>query len=313
MLAQTYESLEVIVVDDRSEDATGAILAKLATDDPRLRVLSGSETPPGWLGKPWALHQGSRVANGEIFLFVDADVVYEPPAVAAGFAYLEQSGAAMVTLAPDIVMGTFWEKVAMPQLAFALFSMLPTWLSNRTRIPLLGVGSGTGNLIRREAYESAGGHEALRGAVIDDVATGRILRRRGYRTLIVRAEDLVSVRMYEGGRAVVHGFTKNGFAVLHRSYVLTLLVVVLGIVVHVLPYAWAATGELLSIATVVIITLTRIILFAALRYPLHYAVWAHPLMILVWTWIWLRSMWMTGVRRRLIWRGRSYDARQTRF
>ena len=313
MLAQTWESLEVIVVDDRSEDGTGAILARLAQGDSRLRVLTGSEPPPGWLGKPWALHQGSAIAAGGIFLFVDADVVYEPPAIAAAVAYLEETGAAMIALAPDVVMKTFWERVAMPQLAFALFAMIPTWLSNRTRIVRLAIGAGTGNLVRRDDYDAAGGHEALRDAVVDDVATARLLRRSGRRTLVVRAEDFVSVRMYEGGRAIIDGFTKNAFAVLDRSYVIALLVLVLGIVFHVLPYILAAGGELLSIVTVGIITLTRVVLFLSLRYPLHFAIWAHPLMILVWSWIWIRSAWMTGVRRRLAWRGRSYDAGGTRF
>ncbi|HET8797135.1 MAG TPA: glycosyltransferase family A protein, partial [Thermoanaerobaculia bacterium] len=80
-LAQTWPSLEVIVVNDRSVDATGAILA--AIGDPRLIVIDGEEPPAGWLGKPWALHQGSLRAKGELLLFVDADVMYAPDAVAA--------------------------------------------------------------------------------------------------------------------------------------------------------------------------------------------------------------------------------------
>lgn len=312
-LAQTWESLEIIVVDDRSSDATGSILRSIAAEDSRLHLINGVDPPDGWLGKPWALHQGQGVARGELLLFVDADIVYEPHAVAAAVAQLRIAGSSMVTLFPRLVMETFWERLAMPYLAVVAYSILPTWLANRTLIPILGVGGGTGNLIRRDHYDAVGGHAALRGAVIDDVATARLLRRNGYRTTVVRASSLTSVRMYEGGRAIVEGFTKNIFAVFHRSYFLTITLGILGLVFHVMPYIWAATGELISVAVVVLITLTRLILFAALRYPLHYAVWAHPFMILFWTWLWMRSMWITGVRRQLTWRGRAYDADRTHF
>jgi glycosyltransferase involved in cell wall biosynthesis len=312
-LAQTYADLEIVVVDDRSSDATASILASIAAVDDRLRVIHGAELPEGWLGKPWALHQGQGFARGEMLLFVDADIVYEPPAVAAAVRQLRESETSMVTLFPRLVMQTFWEKLAMPYLAFTAYSILPTWLANRTRIPILGVGGGTGNLVRRDHYEAVGGHASLREAVVDDVATARLLRRNGYTTTVAGASSLTSVRMYAGRAAIVEGFTKNIFAVFHRSYVLTLTLAALGVIFHVLPYWWALTGELLSAITVVLITATRLILFAALRYPLSYAVWAHPFMILFWTWLWLRSMWITGIRKQLAWRGRTYDADRTHF
>jgi chlorobactene glucosyltransferase len=303
-LAQTWDPIEIIVIDDRSTDRTGEILRSIA--GARLTVMSGEETPAGWLGKPWALHQASRIARGEIFLFVDADIFYEPSAIAAAVAHLETTGAAMVTLFPRIVMRSFWERVAMPQLAMAGFTFLPTWLANRTTIPLLGIGGGVGNMVRRADYEAAGGHETLRNEVVDDVGTARMLRRTGRRTVVARADDLVSVRMYESRRAIVEGFTKNTFAAFGRSYALTILFALLGVIVHVLPYGWALTGDPLAIATVVVITMTRIALFTSLGYPLLDALWMHPLTILFWTWLSLRSMWITGVRKRLTWRGREF-------
>src|SRR5687768_1778736 len=305
--------MEIVVVDDRSSDATASILDSIAAGDARLRVIRGAEPPEGWLGKPWALHQGQGFARGELLLFVDADIVYEPPAVAAAVRQLRESETSMVTLFPRLIMTTFWEKLAMPYLAFTAYSILPTWFANRTRIPILGVGGGTGNLVRRDHYDAVGGHASLREAVVDDVATARLLRRRGYQTTVAGASSLTSVRMYEGRREIVEGFTKNIFAVFQRSYALTLTLAVLGVIFHVLPYWWALTGELLSVLTVALITMTRLILFASLRYPLHYAVWAHPFMILFWTWLWIRSMWITGIRRRLAWRGRTYDPDRTHF
>jgi chlorobactene glucosyltransferase len=309
LLAQTHQALEVIVVNDRSTDRTGEILRSIDG----VIVVDGEEPPDGWLGKPWALHQGSRRAKGELLLFIDADIIYERDAVAAAVARLEDSGKAMLTLFPRFEMRGFWEHVAMPMLAFTGFSLIPTWLGNRTRIPLLAIGGGTGNLIARADYDAAGGHTSLKDAVVDDVALARLVRRGGQQTEIARADDLVSLRMYHGGREIVEGFTKNSFAIVGRSYFFGIANAVLMVAFHLLPFALALAGNRLAAATVAVIILARLILFRALRYRLDNALLGHPLMIGFWGWVFLRSIWYTGVRRRLDWRGRTYDARRTRF
>ena len=311
-LAQTWPALEVIVVDDRSTDSTGAILTRIAAEDSRLAVVENEEPPPGWLGKPWALHQGSLRARGELLLFVDADVTYEPDAVAAAVLELQERGLPMLSLFPRLVMRGFWEHIVMPNLAFFAFTVLPLWLSNRSRVPVLAVGAGTGNLIRRADYDAVGGHEALRDAVVDDVGLARLVRSSGRPTQVVRAEDLVSVRMYEGLGEIVRGFTKNAFAVTGRSYLTAAVFLTLGLVLHVLPFVLAATGDLISIASLIVLIATRVILYAALGYRLDNALFGHPLMIAVWLAIMIRSVWHTGVRRRVLWRGRTYDADRLR-
>lgn len=313
LLAQTYRDLEIIVVDDRSSDSTGRLLQEIAFGDPRLIVISGEEPPAGWLGKPWALHQGSLRASGELLLFVDADIHYQPAAVAAAVAELQHCRAEMLALFPHVEMRGFWENVAMPQLSVVVFTFLPAFLSNRMMNPRMAIGGGSGNLVRRDAYDKAGGHEALRSAVVDDVGLARLFRSRGFRTQTVLAGDFVSVRMYEGGREIVEGFTKNMFAALGRSYFVTITLAILGVLFHVWPYVAAILGDPLAVGTVVLITLSRLLVFARLRYSLVAALFAHPLMVLVFTWISLRSMWLTGVKRQLTWRGRVYDASHTRF
>ena len=119
--------------------------------------------------------------------------------------------------------------------------------------------------------------------------------------------------MYHGLREIVEGFTKNAFAAFGRSYVVALTSVVLTPVFHIFPYVLALTGNPIAIATVVLISVTRLTLFASLRYRLDAALLLHPVMTAVWAWIFLRSTWITGVRGQLHWRGRMYDAAKTRF
>jgi len=306
LLAQTYESLEVIVVNDRSTDGTGAILA--AIGDPRLVVVDGEEPPSGWLGKPWALSQGSRRAKGELLLFIDADIHYAPETVALAVAQQQRSGASLTALLPYFELRGFWENVAMPQLAVVAFAFLPLWLTNRTTIPVIAIGGGPGNLVVRAHYEAAGGHTALRDEVVDDVGLARLLRRAGRRTEAVFADDLISLRMYHGLREVVDGFTKNAFAAMGRSYPVALASIALMLAGHLLPYVllFVPSVRMLALAIVVTITLVRVILFTALRFRLDNALFLHPLMVLVWTWIFLRSIWLTGIRNELRWRGRTY-------
>jgi glycosyltransferase involved in cell wall biosynthesis len=310
-LAQTYPNFEVIVVDDRSTDGTGEILRGLFDD--RLTIIDGDEPPPGWLGKPWALDQGSRVARGELLLFVDADVVYARAAIRAAVAHREIRQTALLSLLPHFEMRGLGENAAMPMLAMFCFTFMPTWMSNRTRFAALAIGGGTGNLVTRSAYAAGGGHEALRDSVVDDVALARLVRRSGGTTEVVRADELVSLRMYHGLAEVVEGFTKNAFAIYGRNYVFGLLINAGALIFHILPYVLALTGDRIGIVTVVIISVTRLILFRSLRYRLDNALFLHPLMVAIWIWIFLRSMWLTGIRRKLLWRGRTYDARQTRF
>lgn len=309
LLAQTYPELEVIVVNDRSADATGAILGRY----PDVIVVDNEEPPAGWLGKPWALHNGSLRATGELLLFLDADVLYDADVVTSAVARFEESGVDMLSLFPRFEMRGFWEHVVMPYLATFAFTLIPLWMANRSRRVLLAIGGGPGNLVRREAYFAAGGHAALQGAVVDDVGLARLLRSHGSRTEVVRADDEVSVRMYHGLREIVEGFTKNSFAVLEYSYLLSLLLLAGAVVVHLLPYALAVTGNALALTAVGLITVTRLILFHSLRYRLSNALLGHPLMVVTQCFILLRSIWLTGIRRRVHWRGRTYDAGTTRF
>lgn len=309
MLAQTYRDLEIIVVDDRSTDRTPEILAGF--DDPRLTVIEGEETPPGWLGKPWALEQGSRRARGELLLFVDADIHYEPKAVASMVDALEASGASMVAVLPHIEMRTLGEQVSMMMLPFFAWAGIPLWLGNRWNAVSLGLGGGVGNFVRRPDYDAIGGHTALHNAVIDDIGLARQFRARGLRTKHVITDDLISARMYHGLREVVFGFEKNLFAILGSAWS-ALIMAILMVWLHVLPFVLAFAGRPISIAIVAICTVIRVLIALRGRYSLLNATLLHVPMVLVWLYILVQSTWMTVRRREIHWRGRR-SAEWSRF
>ncbi len=309
MLAQTYRDLEIVVVDDQSTDGTPRILA--AFDDPRLTVIEGEPAPPGWLGKPWALEQGSRRVRGELLLFVDADIHYEPKAIASMVDSLEESGASMIAVLPHMEMRTLGEQVAMMMLPFIAWAGIPLWLGNRWNAVGLALGGGVGNLVRRAGYDAIGGHAALHNAVIDDIGLARQFRAHGLRTKHVITDDLISARMYHGLREIVFGFEKNMFAILGSTWA-ALSMAILMIWLHLLPFGLAFAGHPVSIAIVAICTLIRLLIAVRGRYSLLNAAFLHVPMVLVWIYILLQSTWMTVRRREIHWRGRR-SAEWSRF
>lgn len=327
MLAQTWGKLEVVVVDDLSTDATAEVVLAIAARDARVRLVRGEAHPEGWLGKPWALQQGAAASKGELIVFVDADLRYRPETIGAVVAEMgAHPESSMLTLFPRFEMRGFWENVVMPALPSGLFMGIPVGLSNRTTIRLLGVGGGTGNVVRREAYEAIGGHARLRDAVIDDIGLARMLRAHGFRTRAVNADDLIGIRMYRGLRQIVDGFTKNSFMVFAGTVPRALAVAVVIPVSHLGPWVWGAIvastlagGELPRGSAVVgatalaIMLLTRHALFGVLGFSRLSALFTQPLEVLVWLWIFLRSTWKVGVLGRLHWRGREYPAKVTAF
>ncbi len=321
-LSQRYPDFEVIVVEDRSTDGTGAILERLSRENPRLRVLRGVEPPPGWLGKPHALAQGAAAASGELLLFVDADVRYDSRALSEAVSYLEARRLDFLVLLPRIEMRGFWENVLMPYLLVAFFQA-PGFLANWPRPRWIAAGGGAGNLVRRRVYDAVGGHAALRDSVVDDVRLGFTVKSAGHRFEVVRAEDRIAVRMYRGFREIFDGFTKN-VAYIYRGAagVVVFAMTALTLATALLPAAVlvsAAAGVSLLPADVglaavglAVAVLARMVLAGALGDPLWPGL-ANPIMVSIWFGILVRSLYRRFVSKRLTWRGRHFEARRARF
>lgn len=323
MLAQTWRNLEVIVVDDQSDDDTARIVEEIARSDGRVRLVLGVDRPEGWLGKPWALEQGGRAAKGEWILFVDADVHYEPAAIASLVAEIcRHPDFHMLFVMPRVVAGSFWENVVMPGLACGLYLSVPIVISNRGRAVVLAIGGGTGNLVRAASWRAIGGHERLRNAVVDDIGLARMLRRFGFRTRMVRAEAFASIRMYHGLGEIVHGFTKNAYSVFAGSVPKAVVAATFASVVHLVPWVLAACGALgwiggresaIALATLGTILLTRSLLYSVLGFSQVAALLFHPLEIVLSLYVFARSTIVVGILRSVSWRGRGYPERITTF
>ena len=179
LLAQRHVALEVIVVDDRSTDATGDILRRLTSEDTRVRAIRVEHLPEGWLGKCHACHVGAGVATGEWLLFTDADCWLKPDVIARALRVAARDAADHITLTPGVAAQT----LAAQAWHLAFLGSLANWMSgvNRDRAGA-HLGMGAFNLLRGSAYRACGGYEALRLTIVDDIKLGLLLHRAGKRT-----------------------------------------------------------------------------------------------------------------------------------
>lgn len=235
LLAQDLPGLEVVVVDDRSTDGTGAVAADAARRDERVRVVTIEELPSGWLGKTHALQRGAEAAAGSWLLFTDADVRFAPGALRRSLAYaLDRRLDHLVALprleARGALLASF---VAAFGLLFSVYTR--PWRARDPR-SRAAIGIGAFALLRADAYRQAGGHAAIRLRPDDDLELGRLVKRVGLRQEAVFGAEDVTVEWYPDLGSALRGLNKNAFAGLGYS-TLRLAVVVLALLLsNVLPF-----------------------------------------------------------------------------
>jgi chlorobactene glucosyltransferase len=210
LLAQDYPHLEVIVVDDRSHDDTAAIVARIAAEDARLQVVSGEALPAGWVGKPWALHQGSKRARGEWLLFTDADTIHECNAGTAALAYARAHDLDVLSVLTEQVMVTAPERIFLPTILWIIAFSIGSLDAINDPGSESALFNGQYILLRHEVYRAIGGHEAIRAEIAEDLELARLFKRdKRFRTALVGANGLVRVRMYRSFGEIWNGFVKN--------------------------------------------------------------------------------------------------------
>jgi glycosyltransferase involved in cell wall biosynthesis len=207
-LAAQPEIAEIIVVNDESTDHTAAVLEQLLAREPKLRVLAGGPLPAGWIGKNHACWEGAQQATGGWLLFTDADAVHLPGSTARALADAEAAGASLVSYSPEQEMHTWWERALIPFVYCRLAHLYPYAVVNDPRSPV-AAANGQYLLIRRDAYQGIGGHAAVSGEVLEDVALACQARAQGVPLHFASGAQIARVRMYASFRAMWEGWTKN--------------------------------------------------------------------------------------------------------
>jgi glycosyltransferase involved in cell wall biosynthesis len=303
-----YPQLEIIGVDDRSEDATGQILDEFAASHPRFRAIHVKELPAGWLGKPHALQQAYEASSGEWLLFTDADVRFKTDVLRRAITMATERKLDHLTLFGDVEMVGFWEKVVVTFFGMAFhMATAPSEVINPKSGTYVGVGAF--QLLKRSSYEAAGTHRRLAMEVVDDMKLGKIVKQAGFRSAVGIAQDSVVVRWHAGARNLINGVTKNFFAVSGFSVTRVAAAIVGMFLMNVLPFAGLIFGHgwvriLAGISVVIVLCMHAGVDIVMRVSPLY--CFTVPIGAVLFAYMLLRSTVYTLKQGGIIWRGTFY-------
>lgn len=324
LLAQNYPNFELIVLDDRSTDATPWILLSISQHDQRLKVLPGADLPEGWAGKPHALYQAAREARGEWLCFVDADTFADSHALSSVFAKTQETRADLFTIMTGQEVVTFWERTVLPLVFTALsVGFSPRKVNDPRRKD--AIANGQFIFIKRSVYQAVGGHAALKHSIVEDKDLAVLVKGAGYRLVMADGRAVAQTRMYHSLPEMWEGWTKNIYLGLSGSPALLLLgawgaflnlVAALALPLWLLAGLiwWAAApgagGWLVTAEAALLwgyLILWRALALRAMQIPIAYA-FTVPLGTGIFAAMMVASTWKVLSGQGVTWKGRKYKS-----
>jgi len=311
-----YDNYEVIAVNDRSTDHTGALMDAVAAkcSPGRLRIAHIAELPSGWLGKPHAMWSAARQSTADWLLFTDADILFRPDALRRAVAYAESVPADHLVLFPWLIMKSPGEKMMISffQTTFT-FGHRPWKVADPKAKDYMGVGAF--NLIRRRAYEALGTYAALRFEIVDDLKLGKVVKESGFAQRCVFGGDLISLHWGDGAVGIINNVTKNFFAIMSfQTWRMTASCFAVAFL-NLMPFlgllaapGWAKLPFGLALFGIfgLYVGMSQ---FSGLR-PYYFLL--HPVSAVLFVYAMLRSMILTLSQRGVIWRGTKYSLEELR-
>ncbi len=227
LMDQNYSNYEILVIDDNSTDKTGEILAELSKEYHKLRVYSGTPLPEGWYGKPWALQQLSQHAKGEYFLFTDADTIHKKNSIKYMVSNLQHHKADLLSVLPKQLINSFGELLIVPAIYIMTSVLFPQPLIELSRSKFASYCLGQFFGIKASVYREMDGFESVRHLITEDVAFGREVKGRGYKTMFLDGHDYLDCRMYHSYMESFRGIGKNIYSSVGHNALVALAIVFL--------------------------------------------------------------------------------------
>jgi chlorobactene glucosyltransferase len=319
LLTLDYPSFEVIVLNDNSTDATGEIIDQIKKSFPdTLTVITGTPLANGWIGKPWACHQLSQVATGDLYLFTDADTVHTPDSLTAVVEYFMEQELDFMSMIPYEQMDTWGEATIIPMIHFLYFAYLPNeWIAKKRSVSV-SAANGQYMFFKSDVYKAIGGHTAVKNNVVEDVFLAKTVKKNGFRTGLVNGSDIVTCKMYSNFRETFEGFSKNFYpgmsykpltmiGFIGHFFLLFVAPVffVIGAIItqnYSLEWLWIPVGQL------AVMTIIRTMITISFSMP-TYQLFLHPLSAALAIGIGINSVRWS--RSKIEWKGRSYTKEET--
>jgi len=277
-LSQSYANTRVYVLNDRSTDDTSVILdqySKVHSD--KLVIAHGKERPEGWLGKPYACHQLSKLVKEDIIIFIDADTWMHPDVVNKIVGSFNRNNIDFITIWPEQKLKSFWEKTVVPLVYYALLGLLPVIYTERKPrwMPgffhfrfktMFAAACGQFMAFRLETYRQIDGHKSVKKSIVEDVMLARKIIEHGFRMRMYHGVDAFYCRMYDSEETMMQGFRKNFLAGFDYNIPLFIFMAVMHLVAFILPFLVLLAALILPVSTLAVeLAVINIILFSVHR------------------------------------------------
>ncbi len=263
ILEQNYGNFEIIVLNDNSTDKTAEIVKSV--NDVRLRMINGENLEKGWVGKNYACHQLQAEAKGEYLLFIDADTELNKDCISSAVTFAVENKTGLLSIMPWEISVTFWEKLVIPMLYFAVMAFLPVPLIEHSKKREFSMGNGQFMLFKRSCYDIIGGHESLKNKIVEDVWLSRRVKEFGQKLIFADGTDIVKCRMYGSLNEVWNGFSKNFFAGLAFSKGGLIAVIITYFILFILPVITLIYGMIISDQNIFYLSITAYIIPVIIR------------------------------------------------
>jgi glycosyltransferase involved in cell wall biosynthesis len=275
---QDYENYEVIILDDDSSDDTYNICSAYAAANPRFRVIKGHKLPQGWVGKNYACHQLALKANGNFFLYIDADEQIKNGLINSAVHRMYFRKLGLLSLFTNQQMQTMGERLVVPLMHYILLNLLPLRLVYLVKNHTVAAASGQFMLFSAETYLRHQWHEQVKDKVVEDVEIMRLVKAASYNGEALLANGMISCRMYQNYAEAINGFSKNFLAAFNYNIIWFLIYIV---VIVGGPLLVLMTLNLqLILFMVSLLILTRIMISLSAEQNAVYNVLLHPLQML---------------------------------
>lgn len=302
-VSQDYENYEIIVLDDQSEDQTGAIARSFESKGTGVTVLQGEDLPEGWIGKNWACHQLSKKVWGDILIFLDADCFLQPWAIESIVGLMKEKDVALLSCFPTQEMISFGERLVVPSMNWLLLSFLPLRLVYHTPHKAVVAANGQMMAFDKSAYDKAGGHEKVKHEIVEDMELARTFKSSGYKILTLLGSNTISCRMYDSFMESFRGFSKNffpGFKTTPVAFSILLLFIAYG---FILPYVLIFYNPFYAIHVGLIIA-QRIGISVSVKEGILANAFLHPFQMVIMILVGINSM-RINIAHKVRWKGRT--------
>ena len=309
---QTYSNFEVIVVDDNSTDDTYHIANQFCQNDDRFSLLKLNNDDKTWVGKNRACHEGSKISNGSLLLFIDADTEHQTHSIKSSLSYMQNSNLDVFTMFPQLTCSDFWGKLILPIL-ISMINILYSPLLLNSKSTSIAYLVGGFILIKKQIYDDIGGHESIKSSFVEDKSLGERLKKSGYNLKLIRSGDFVTTYSNTGFTNNIDAIQRATSASFIESHLfLGLTSIFLAFIGLVLPYFLIFFITSLEISYSVLILLT--ITFMGISYLIEFADINHsklyilfqPITNLIFFYCMIFSVFKIYSNSPFVWRGRAY-------